>query len=67
MISSCNLEKSSIRLGFLCVFYIIYLIIGAAIFSALEYDNEQDLITDLKLKRSQFLRNKTCISGMYAI
>ncbi len=60
----CCLHKSSIRVVFLIIFYIIYIIIGAAIFSALEYDNEQNLIDDLRQKRRLFLNNRTCINGM---
>lgn len=57
------MEKSTIRLLVLVVFYIIYLLIGAAIFSAIEYKNEQNLINDLKQKRAQFLsKNQACIN-----
>jgi hypothetical protein len=48
----------------LIIFYVIYIIIGAAVFSALEYENEQNLIEDLKNKRRAFLSNRTCISGI---
>ena len=57
------MNKSTIRLLVLCVFYLIYLLIGAAIFSAIEYSNEQDLINQLKEQRQKFLQNNSCING----
>jgi hypothetical protein len=60
---SCRMEKSTIRLLALCIFYLIYLLIGAAIFSAIEYSNEQDLINELKETRQKFLSENNCLNG----
>ncbi len=57
------MEKSTIRLLALCIFYLIYLLIGAAIFSAIEYSNEQDLINELKETRQKFLSENNCLNG----
>ena len=58
------MNKTTIRLLVLCVFYLIYLLLGAAIFSAIEYPNEQGLITQLREKRLKFLQNySSCVNG----
>ena len=59
------MNKSTVRLLVLCVFYLIYLLIGAAIFSAIEYSNEKDLITELQEQRQKFLQSNQCINGNY--
>lgn len=60
---SYNVSQKTLRLCGLCVFYLIYLFIGAAIFSAIEYSNEKGLIEQLKTKRHQFLQqNKKCLN-----
>jgi potassium channel subfamily K member 1 len=61
---SCKINKSTIRLICLCVFYLLYLFIGAAIFSAIEYSNEKDIIENLKSKRQEFFqKHKGCLTG----
>ena len=61
---NCSVSQTTVRLCGLCVFYLIYLFIGAAIFSSLEYANEKSLIDELKTKRQQFLlKNKPCLNG----
>lgn len=61
-----SVSQTTVRLLGLCVFYLIYLFIGAAVFSAIEYSNERDLIEELKTKRLEFLqRNKKCLNGKY--
>lgn len=49
------------------VFYLVYLFIGAAIFSSIEYSNEKEIIDDLKSKRQQFYQKvKSCdVSDAY--
>jgi hypothetical protein len=57
-------EKTTVRLILLCFFYICYLFLGAAVFSALEYSNEKSEIETLKLKRQSFLQKHTkCLNG----
>ena len=54
------------RLLGLCVFYVVYLLISAAVFSAVENSNEKSLIDELKIKRHEFLqRNKNCLNGSF--
>lgn len=58
-----NVSQTTYRLCGLCIFYLIYLFIGAAIFSAIEYTNEKEMINQLKTKRHEFLqRNKKCLN-----
>lgn len=58
-----KLSETSIRLLGLCVFYLMYLFLGAAIFSAIEFSNERRLIDTLKSKRQEFLqKHKACIT-----
>lgn len=58
-----SVSQTTVRLFGLCMFYLIYLFIGAAIFSAIEYPNEKALIDQLKTKRHEFLqRNKKCLN-----
>lgn len=58
-----KLSKTSMRLLGLCVFYVVYLLISAAVFSAVENSNEKSLIDELKIKRHEFLqRNKNCLN-----
>lgn len=60
---NCKIGKTTIRLFGLCVFYLVYLFIGAAIFSSIEYSNEKDIIYDLKTKRQAFLNKvKPCVN-----
>lgn len=57
-------EKTTVRLLILCLFYLIYLFIGAAIFSALEYSNEKITIENLRAKRQKFLQSHSkCLNG----
>ncbi len=59
----CSLSSASLRLCGLFAFYIIYLCIGAAVFSAIEYDNEKKIIELVQTKRREFLeRNKKCLT-----
>lgn len=58
-------RKSNVRLFIFGLFYILYLVIGASIFSAIEGPQEQSLVKELKEQRELFLKNHhQCISGM---
>ncbi len=57
------LSSTSMRLCALVVFYLVYLLIGAAVFSAIEYTNEKRLIDELRARRHEFLqKNKQCLA-----
>ncbi|UYV82992.1 hypothetical protein LAZ67_22001648 [Cordylochernes scorpioides] len=58
-----GLSKSSVRLIILSGFYVLFLILGASIFSAIESPQEVAIIRSLKSKRAQFLQNHPCVSG----
>ena len=63
-----KINKATIRLFGLCVFYLLYLFIGAAVFSAIEYSNEREIIDNLKAKRQEFLQtHKDCINGKFGL
>ncbi|XP_023262308.1 potassium channel subfamily K member 1-like [Seriola lalandi dorsalis] len=53
---------SALNFALLVVGYILYLIIGAGIFSAIELPYEHDLRQELKAARQDFLNNNTCVS-----
>ena len=58
------LKKSDIRVIVLSAFYVLYLVIGASIFSAIEGPEERTLIKQLRRTRNRFLHtNKACVTG----
>ncbi|KAL3875052.1 hypothetical protein ACJMK2_037990 [Sinanodonta woodiana] len=58
---SICMRKSNIRLLVLVAFYIIFLVVGASIFSAIEGPQERTLVNELKDKRSKFLKEHGCL------
>jgi potassium channel subfamily K protein 1 len=60
---SCKCSKSTLRSIGLCVFYILYLFLGAAVFSAIESSNEKQIIENVKAKRQEFLElHRQCLN-----
>ena len=57
--------KSSFRAAGMCAFYVLYLVIGAAIFSAIEGPEERHKIKAVKRVRSKFLEENECLTGIY--
>ncbi|XP_045925350.1 potassium channel subfamily K member 1-like [Micropterus dolomieu] len=57
-------HQSALNLTLLLVGYIVYLVIGAGIFSAIELPYEQDLRQELITARQDFLSNNTCVSDV---
>ncbi|XP_071319794.1 potassium channel subfamily K member 1-like [Trachinotus anak] len=55
-------HHSALNFALLVVGYILYLIIGAAIFSAIELPYEDELRRELRAAREDFLNNYTCVS-----
>lgn len=55
-------HQSLLNFTLLIVAYILYLIVGAAIFSAIELPYEHELRQELKAARQEFLSNNTCVS-----
>ncbi|TKS89781.1 Potassium channel subfamily K member 1 [Collichthys lucidus] len=53
---------STFSFALLVVGYILYLLIGAGIFSAIELPYEQELRQELAVARQDFLSNNTCVS-----
>ena len=62
-----KLRKSTIRLLVLTLFYLLYLVIGASVFSAIEGPQERQLIKNVKKLRSDFLADNTCLTGIILI
>ncbi|XP_068593038.1 potassium channel subfamily K member 1-like [Cebidichthys violaceus] len=71
MVRSCNdswcarfaeRHQSALNFTLLVVVYILYLVVGAGIFSAIEQPYEQELRQELKAARQDFLSNNTCVS-----
>ena len=60
------LQKSNVRLIFLSAFYVFFLLVGAAIFSAIEGPIEQRRLRQLLAVREKFLQNRRdCLSGQF--
>uniref|UniRef100_A0A1B6C3L8 Potassium channel domain-containing protein n=1 Tax=Clastoptera arizonana TaxID=38151 RepID=A0A1B6C3L8_9HEMI len=55
------IRPSTVRLLFLIAFYILFLIVGAAMFSAIEAPDEASRIKALKSRRLRFLQNNECV------
>ncbi|CAN9509060.1 unnamed protein product [Ophioblennius macclurei] len=55
-------HKSALNFGLLVLSYILYLLIGAGIFSAIEQPYEYELRRELKTAREDFLSENTCVS-----
>lgn len=57
-------RRSNIRLCVYGGFYVLYLVIGASVFSAIEGPQERDLVKELKEERQQFFHNhQSCMTG----
>lgn len=55
-------HRSALNFALLIVAYVLYLVIGAGIFSAIELPYEQQLRRELRAARQEFLDNNTCVS-----
>ena len=60
-----KLRKSNVRLVALSCFYLLYIVIGASIFSAIEGPKERHQVKRLRLMRSRFLVRHECLTGKY--
>ncbi|XP_015231378.1 PREDICTED: potassium channel subfamily K member 1-like [Cyprinodon variegatus] len=58
-------HQSGINFALLIISYILYLFIGAGIFSAIELPYEHELRQELKEARQDFLSNNTCVSDAH--
>nr|CAD7446335.1 unnamed protein product [Timema bartmani] len=56
-------SRSSVRLLVLTSFYLLFLVLGASIFSAIEGPQEVQLIRQLRHMRLQFLKRHQCVPG----
>ncbi len=64
-VDTMALSKSNIRVILLSSFYILYLVIGGAIFSAIEGPAEREIVQALKSTRQKFLTDHKCMTGIY--
>jgi len=58
-----GLNRSTARLLVLSAFYILFLVLGAAIFSAIEGPEETQRVRQLRQLRKEFLLDNECVSG----
>jgi len=58
-----GLNRSTARLLVLSAFYILFLVLGAAIFSAIEGPEETQRVRQLRQIRKEFLLDNKCVSG----
>lgn len=56
------LNRSSLRTLLLLAFYLLFLVLGASIFSAIEGPKEVERILDLRNSRRTFLKNHQCVA-----
>ena len=62
-----GIHPSTIRLLLLILTYVTFLILGAAIFSAIEAPDEANRIKALKEHRERFLLNNECVRGKHSV
>lgn len=55
-------RQPALNFALLVVGYILYLVIGAVLFSVIELPYEYELRQELKSVRQEFLSNNTCVS-----
>ncbi|KAG7507358.1 potassium channel subfamily K member 1-like [Solea senegalensis] len=60
--ASMERHRTALTFALLIVGYILYVTIGAGIFSAIEMPYEQELRAELKAARRDFLNDNTCVS-----
>lgn len=58
-----KMARSNLRLLAYTFFYIVFIILGAAIFSAIEAPDEMVRIRDLRKRRQKFLEDHPCVVG----
>ena len=58
-----KMKKSNFRLLLLLAFYGLFLILGAAIFSAIESPLEVAEVKNMRDRKNHFIRTHTCITG----
>lgn len=58
-----RMAKSNVRLLGYFVLYLVFLVLGAAIFSAIEAPEEISTIRAIRRRRQEFLKDFPCISG----
>lgn len=58
-----KMKKSNFRLLLLIAFYGLFLILGAAIFSAIESPLEVAEVKNMRDRKNHFLRTHSCITG----
>lgn len=59
--------RPSVKTLALVGFYIIYLVLGAAVFSAIEGPEESQMVIELRRSRSNFLKKNPCVSGEFRL
>lgn len=60
-----KMKKSNFRLLLLIAFYGLFLILGAAIFSAIESPLEVAEVKNMRDRKNHFLRTHSCITGKW--
>ena len=56
-------RRGNVRLLCLVLFYLVFLVVGAAIFSAIEAPVEVGLIRSTHHMKQKFLRENPCVTG----
>ncbi|KAL0275455.1 UNVERIFIED_CONTAM: hypothetical protein PYX00_003293 [Menopon gallinae] len=62
-IPGVGIRRSTLRLFALFTFYIVFLVVGAAVFSAIQDPEETRIVNDLRRAREKFLQFHHCVEG----
>lgn len=64
-IPGVGIRRSTLRLFALFTLYIVFLILGAAVFSAIQDPEETRIVNDLRRAREKFLQLHHCVDGKF--
>lgn len=59
--------SSAWRIILLIFFYVLFLVLGSAVFSAIEGPEEVERVREIRELRQNFLLNHPCVSGKYCL
>lgn len=65
LVPGLSVRRSTLRLLLLVSFYSTFILLGAAIFSAIENPEEAERVNDLRKSRSEFLQRHPSVTGKF--
>lgn len=67
LVPGLSVRRSTLRLLLLVSFYSTFILLGAAIFSAIENPEEAERVNDLRKSRSEFLQRHPSVTGKFLV